>query len=266
MAALLAGLKISLYMINRLKAHMDYLRDLPVTQTRDNFETALTELHALILQFLARAIQSYQRSSLTRAFDAFWKPKEMRDFEDQCERISTQVETEASNCDRTLSACEREEANLRKEHLQRVLEELEELQDIKESVSVLESKIDLATLSTAKAAAFNSYVDELDARCHPDTRIDLRHQIREWAEDSQGKCIFWLNGMAGTGKSTISRTIAQSLDNDGQLGASFFFKRGEGERGNASRFFTTITAQLLRRVPAMIPHVRNTINTEPEIS
>lgn len=190
----------------------------------------------------------------------------MRDFEDECERIATQVETEASNCDRTLSACEREEANLRKEHLQRVLEELEELQDIKESVSVLESKIDLATLPTAKSAALNSYVDELDARCHPDTRIDLRHQIREWAEDSQDKCIFWLNGMAGTGKSTISRTIAQSLDNDGQLGASFFFKRGEGERGNASRFFTTITAQLLRRVPAMIPHVRNTINTEPEIS
>ncbi|OCK99360.1 uncharacterized protein K441DRAFT_702856 [Cenococcum geophilum 1.58] len=211
-------------------------------------------------------IASYQRSSLTRAFDAFWKPKEMRDFEDECERIATQVETEASNCDRTLSACEREEANLRKEHLQRVLEELEELQDIKESVSVLESKIDLATLPTAKSAALNSYVDELDARCHPDTRIDLRHQIREWAEDSQDKCIFWLNGMAGTGKSTISRTIAQSLDNDGQLGASFFFKRGEGERGNASRFFTTITAQLLRRVPAMIPHVRNTINTEPEIS
>lgn len=266
MAALLAGLKTSLYMINRLKAYMNYLRDLPVTQTRDNFETALTELHALILQFLARAIQSYQKSSLARAFDAFWKPEEMRDFEDECKRIATQVETEASNCDRTLSAYGREEANLRKKHLQRVLEELEELQDIKESVSVLESKIDLATLPTAKAAAFNSYVDELDVRCHPDTRIDLRRQIKEWAEDSQGKCIFWLNGMAGTGKSTISRTVAQSFANNGQLGASFFFKRGEGERGNASRFFTTITAQLLRRMPAMIPHVRNTINTEPEIS
>lgn len=56
MAALLAGLKTSLCMINRLKAYMDYLRDLPVIQTRDNFETALTELHALILKFLAKAI------------------------------------------------------------------------------------------------------------------------------------------------------------------------------------------------------------------
>ena len=80
MAALLAGLKTSLYMINRLKAYMDYLRDLPVTQTRDNFETALTELHALILQFLARTIQSYQKSALTHGFGAFWKPEEVRNL------------------------------------------------------------------------------------------------------------------------------------------------------------------------------------------
>src|SRR5271169_6407955 len=142
MAALLVGLKTSLYMMNRLKAYMDYLRDLPVTQTRENFQTALTELHALILQFLARAIQSYQKSSLARAFDAFWKPEEVRNFEDECHRIAERVEIEASNCDRALSAREREEADQRIEHLQRVLNELEELQDIKESVSMLESKID----------------------------------------------------------------------------------------------------------------------------
>ena len=82
----------------------------------------------------------------------------------------------------------------------------------------------------------------------------------------QGKCIFWLNGMAGTGKSTISRTVAQSFAEDGQLGASFFFKRGEGERGNASRFFTTITLHLVRRVPALVPYVRSAIDAEPEIS
>src|SRR5438309_434966 len=55
MAALLVGLKTALYMMNRLKAYMDYLRELPATHTRTNFENSLTELHALILQFLARA-------------------------------------------------------------------------------------------------------------------------------------------------------------------------------------------------------------------
>lgn len=111
MAALLVGIKTALYMMNRLKAYMDYLRDLPLTSTRTNFETSLTELHALILQFLARAIQTYQSSTLTRLFNAFWKPEEVRDFENECDEVETRVEIEASNCDRTLSALEREGAN-----------------------------------------------------------------------------------------------------------------------------------------------------------
>jgi len=44
-------------MANRLKAYMDFLHGLPPTLTRTNFEAALTELYAHILQFLAQAIQ-----------------------------------------------------------------------------------------------------------------------------------------------------------------------------------------------------------------
>jgi hypothetical protein len=127
----------------------------------------------------------------------------------------------------------------------------------------MESEIDLPSV---EAAAFDSHRDELDARCHPGTREDLLREIREWAKDPQGKCMFWLNGMAGTGKSTISRTVAQSFAEDGQLGASFFFKRGEGERGNASKFFTTIIRHLVRRVPTLVPYVKSAINAEPGIS
>ena len=251
MEALLRGLDTALYMTNRLKAYSDYLRDLPVTQTRTNFEIALTKLYAHILQFLARAIQIYQKSALTRAFDAFWNPEEVHDFENECIKIAMNADIEASNCDRALSVRQQEEANQRRERLQGELEELkalqekglEKLQDVKEWIGIQESKIDLPSV---EAAAFDSHVDELDARCHPGTREDLLRQIREWAQDPQGKCIFWLNGMAGTGKSTISRTVAQSFAEDSQLGASFFFKRGEGERGNASRFFTTITLHLVR--------------------
>ena len=154
MATLLLGLKTAFYMTNRLKAYMDYLRDLPVTQTRTNFETALTELYKLILHFLATAIQTYQKSAIARAFDAFWRPEEVRDFEGECDKIAVRAEIEASNCERTLSALEREEANQRKEHLQRVLKELEELQGIKESISTLASKIDLARLTLCRRSRF----------------------------------------------------------------------------------------------------------------
>jgi len=74
-------------------------------------------------------------------------------------------------------------------------------------------------------------------------------QIEAWADDPGGQCIFWLNGVAGTGKSTISRTIADRFKKQGILGASFFFKRGERDRGNAALFFTTIAAQLVSQKP-----------------
>jgi pantothenate kinase-related protein Tda10 len=85
----------------------------------------------------------------------------------------------------------------------------------------IDQKIDLAKLPIAKGASFDSHMDEHNARCLTNTRVELQRQITEWAKDRNGKPIFWLNGMAGTGKSTIARTVAQSFANQGQLGASF---------------------------------------------
>ena len=72
--------------------------------------------------------------------------------------------------------------------------------------------------------------------------------------------------MAGTGKSTISRTAAQSFADRGLLGASFFFKKGEGDRGNASKFFTTIAAQLSANIPSISPLIGEVIDADPLIS
>jgi hypothetical protein len=71
--------------------------------------------------------------------------------------------------------------------------------------------------------------------------------------------------MAGTGKSTISRTIANSLKEAKLLGASFFFKRGEVDRGNAMKFFSTIIRQLVVRIPQLIPEVQKVLEDEPDI-
>lgn len=71
--------------------------------------------------------------------------------------------------------------------------------------------------------------------------------------------------MAGTGKSTISRTVAQLSSNNEILGASFFFKRGEGNRGRAAFVFTTIAAQLVRRLPCLASHIREVLVIDPFI-
>jgi hypothetical protein len=115
-------------------------------------------------------------------------------------------------------------------------------------------------------ARFNSHAEEHNARCLPNTRTNLLDEITRWANDKEGKSIFWLSGMAGTGKSTIARTIAQSFADCGQLGASFFFKKGEGERGNASRFFTTIAVELMDHEPNMIPGIMTALNEDPAVS
>ncbi|KAK0645495.1 hypothetical protein B0T16DRAFT_428600 [Cercophora newfieldiana] len=130
----------------------------------------------------------------------------------------------------------------------------------------IHSKIDLATLPAASGAAFDSHAEEHNAQCHPDTRTKLLRQIREWANDPQAENIFWLNGMAGTGKSTISRTVATSFAKDSLLGASFFFKRGEGDRGRAGLVFPTIARQLVQKIPALVHSIREAIDADPDVS
>ncbi len=68
--------------------------------------------------------------------------------------------------------------------------------------------------------------------------------------------------MAGTGKSTVSRTVSQSFDEKGDLGATFFFKRGERGRGDAALLFTTLASQLVSRTPALAPHIRAAIEAD----
>ncbi|MCJ1310945.1 hypothetical protein MMC25_004614 [Agyrium rufum] len=147
-----------------------------------------------------------------------------------------------------------------------VNKQMELIQTTQTLTQRIDRKFDLAKVPYAKGAAFDSHTDELDARCHPQTRVELRQQIQEWVEDPHGKSIFWLNGMAGTGKSTLSRTIAQECAERGQLAASLFFKRGEGDRATAARFFLTIARQLATKIPSLSKLVADAISGDPIIA
>ncbi|KAH8896438.1 vegetative incompatibility protein HET-E-1 [Thozetella sp. PMI_491] len=115
-------------------------------------------------------------------------------------------------------------------------------------------------------AAFNSRAEEHSPRCHPHTRIDLLRDIEDWAGQPNSKGIYWLNGMAGTGKSTVSRTLAQRFHDRGVLGASFFFKRGEADRGDANKFFTTLAFQLAAKLPRIARDIRYSIEADPSLT
>ncbi|KAF2148017.1 hypothetical protein K461DRAFT_248275 [Myriangium duriaei CBS 260.36] len=123
--------------------------------------------------------------------------------------------------------------------------------------------LDHNKLKIAKGAEYNSYADEATPYCLAQTRTDLIGQICEWAidKDPRSKIIFWLCGRPGTGKSTISRTVCRQLDGN-NLGASFFFKRGHGDRGNARRLFSTIASQLSDRFQALRPQIAQALDND----
>lgn len=126
--------------------------------------------------------------------------------------------------------------------------------------------IDLGKLEGAMEAGFESFSDRDEVQCLQGTRTKLLQQIMEWFISPSQKSIFWLKGMAGTGKSTISRTVARSLKDTNHLGASFFFKRGEGDRGNAKKFFPTLTRQLMLNIPELRSSVHKALHDDPDIA
>ena len=75
-----------------------------------------------------------------------------------------------------------------------------------------------------------------------------------------------MNGLAGTGKSTIAKTIAERLFADGQLGASFFCSRDYEDRRNLQLIFPTLATQLARKYPEFRSIFVPLIQSDPEVA
>ncbi|KAJ6063670.1 hypothetical protein N7499_012350 [Penicillium canescens] len=82
------------------------------------------------------------------------------------------------------------------------------IDELSESLKLLLEQSSLMHLHVVKGALYDSHIHEHEDFCLPGTRTELLSRITDWAK-SDDKFIFWLNGMAGTGKSTIARTVAQ---------------------------------------------------------
>lgn len=121
-------------------------------------------------------------------------------------------------------------------------------------------------LPYALDAPFNSYVKQYSSTCLPSTRVGLLEEIYNWVDSQDGQCIFWLNGLAGTGKSTIARTVARRYFEQKRLGASFFFSRGGGDVGHAGKFFTSIAVQLAHNAPSFRRYISEAAKEQIDIA
>ena len=71
--------------------------------------------------------------------------------------------------------------------------------------------------------------------------------------------------MAGTGKSTIARTVAREYYEQGRLGASFFFSRGGGDLGSSNKVFTTLATQLANKSPNLKRYIYEAVAEHTDI-
>ncbi|RBR24677.1 uncharacterized protein FIESC28_02450 [Fusarium coffeatum] len=123
----------------------------------------------------------------------------------------------------------------------------------------------MAQLPVVAGAAHDSQAEEENNICLKTTRSELLGDIDEWLKNTNTETIFWLQGMAGTGKSTIARTMAKRWDGQNHLGASFFFKRGGGDCGNLSCFYTTIAFQLAIRHHGLASSIKAAVDRDPSL-
>ena len=101
--------------------------------------------------------------------------------------------------------------------------------------------------------------------CLRGTRATILDEIELWTRDFDKPPVYWLNGLAGTGKTTIAQTIAERTFADGRLGASFFCSRDFEDRSNLQVIFPTLAVQLARRYPQFRSIFIPLVQSDPEI-
>ncbi|KAG9122042.1 hypothetical protein FRC07_001733, partial [Ceratobasidium sp. 392] len=107
---------------------------------------------------------------------------------------------------------------------------------------------------------------ELDrGGCTEDTRVELLEQMRAWAHDAKSERIYWLNGMAGTGKTTIAYSLCERLEKDNKLAASFFCSRQLPECRDVKRIVPSIVYQLSRLFPPFRRAISTVLESNPDV-
>ena len=97
------------------------------------------------------------------------------------------------------------------------------------------------------------------------TRVEILGIIENWVHEN-GICrVYWLNGVAGTGGTTISQRLAERMSAEGLLGACFFCSRDIPDRGDLRFIFPTLAFQLAYKYSAFCAHLVKTLKSSPDL-
>ncbi|CAE6380630.1 unnamed protein product [Rhizoctonia solani] len=85
----------------------------------------------------------------------------------------------------------------------------------------------LLQISPENPGAYNSWASDRTGRrrCADGTRESELERLKTWVRNPSAQPVYWINGMAGTGKTAIAYTLCDELDKTDELAASFFCTR-----------------------------------------
>lgn len=216
--------------------------------TDQHVEMALVQVYVAVLTFAAQVQSLYDRSRVV----FIWKGI----FEDSLSDLQNSIDEAESHLGQWLNIVDRREQRDIFEKANKILTNIDQVID---SLHEMNNRMVLAELKVVEGARYSANTGDEYEECLEGTQEELLHNIRGWATDLERRAVFLLQGMAGTGKSTVSRTVARWLEEEGLLGGSFFFKKGETDRDDAKRLFTTLTKQILERLPHLQDRVKTAI-------
>ena len=123
-------------------------------------------------------------------------------------------------------------------------------------------------MSPANEARYDSsYSTTIDRRgCTAETREKILQDLRGWVGDKDGAKVYWMNGMAGTGKTTIGYSLCEWLAKDWQLGGNFFCSRVSPSCNEVNNVVPTLAFQLARYSPAFRTALCKVLEEDPQAS
>ncbi|QRW10522.1 Vegetative incompatibility protein HET-E-1 [Ceratobasidium sp. AG-Ba] len=101
--------------------------------------------------------------------------------------------------------------------------------------------------------------------CTESTRVDVLDGLHAWTRDPDGPRIYWLNGMAGTGKTTVAYSLCKRLEKEGELAASFFCSRQLPDCRNPTLILPSVAYQLATFSPVLRREISNALSKEPDV-
>ena len=124
---------------------------------------------------------------------------------------------------------------------------------------------DLSVLNGCRRASGAGYQHGDRKSCLRGTRETVLNEIELWTKDFNKSPVFWLNGLAGTGKTTIAQTVSEWAFADGVLGASFFCSRDFRDRSDLRLIFPTLAFQLAHKYPTFRSVLVPLLQSNPDV-